>query len=139
VRHDAVTSEERALYGASWFTGYDPRTVRVEPRGYVAPPLDGVFASAPYFHDGAVPTLWHVLRPDARPVAWRRRSSTGYDVERVGLDVEARSAVPAGLDGHERRAWFDTTKPGKSAAGHRFPDALSDDEKRAVLEYLKTL
>ncbi len=139
LRHDAVTSEERALYGASWFTGYDPSTVHVDPKGYVAPPLDGVFASAPYFHDGAVPTLWHVLHPEARPVAWRRRSSTGYDVERVGLDVETRDVVPAGLSGHERRTWFDTTKPGKSAAGHRFPDALSEDERRAVLEYLKTL
>ena len=139
LRHDAVTSEERALYGASWFTGYDPSTVHVDPKGYVAPPLDGVFASAPYFHDGAVPTLWHVLHPDARPAAWRRRTPSAYDVAKVGLDVETRDAVPDGLSGDERRRWFDTTKPGKSAAGHRFPDVLSEDEKRAVLEYLKTL
>ena len=58
----------------------------------------------------------------------------------VGLDVETAPAPPADLeDAWDRHAWFDTTKVGKGAAGHRFPDALSEDEKRAVLEYLKTL
>ena len=140
VRHEATTAEQRSLYGASWFTNYDPATVHTEPKGYLAPPLDGVFASAPYFHNGSVPTLWHVLHPDARPKAWKRKTGAPYDAATVGLDVEMRDAVPAGLvDGHARRSWFDTTLPGKSATGHRFPDGLSEDEKRAVLEYLKTL
>ena len=39
----------------------------------------------------------------------------------------------------QKRQFFDTRKFGKSAKGHRFPDALSEAEKRAVLEYLKTL
>ena len=87
-----------------------------------------------------MPTLWHVLHPDARPKAWKRRGSLGYDVERVGLAVETAESVPVGLvDGHARRNWFDTTRHGKSASGHRFPEALAEDEKRAVLEYLKTL
>lgn len=139
VRHEATTADERARYGASWFTNYEPSRVHVAPKGYVAPPLDGVFASAPYFHNGAVPTLWHVLHPDARPVAWRRTPGAPYDVLKAGFAVETRDAVPAGLDGDARRRWFDTRLPGKSADGHRFPDALSEDEKRAVLEYLKTL
>ena len=74
LRHDAVATADRATYGDSWFTGYDPSAVHTEPEGYVAPPLDGVFASAPYFHNGAVPTLWHVLHPDARPAAWTTTS-----------------------------------------------------------------
>jgi hypothetical protein len=41
--------------------------------------------------------------------------------------------------GRERRKYFDTSKFGKSAAGHTFPDALDEAEKQAVLEYLKTL
>ncbi len=44
----------------------------VDPDGYVAPPLDGVWASPPYFHNGSVPTLWHVLNPSERPTVWRR-------------------------------------------------------------------
>ena len=34
---------------------------------------------------------------------------------------------------------FDTTKPGKSAGGHAYPEALNESERTAVLEYLKTL
>ena len=140
LRHDAVPPEDRARFAASWFTKYDPTGVVTAPAGYVAPPLDGVWASAPYLHNGSVPTLWHVLHPAARPHAWRVKSPEGYDRERVGLDVEARDAPPAGIvDGWERRDWFDTSRPGKSAAGHSFPEALSEEERRAVLEYLKTL
>lgn len=109
-----------------------------EERGYVAPPLHGLWASAPYFHNGAVPTLWHVLHPAARPPAWRR-SAHGYDDQRVGLLVEERAAVPDLSYADQRRRWFDTTYPGKSAAGHDFPAQLDERERRALLEYLKTL
>src|SRR5262245_14757353 len=140
VRHGAIPREERVRFAHSWLSGHRPEDVILDPVGYVAPPLDGVWASAPYFHNGSVPTLWHVLHPEARPAAWRVRSSTGFDAERVGLDVETAPAVPEGVeDGWERRAWFDTTKAGKSAAGHMFPNALSEEDRRAVLEYLKTL
>jgi hypothetical protein len=47
--------------------------------------------------------------------------------------------VPENLSSRERRRYYDTTHVGNSAAGHTFPDALSDDEKLAVIEYLKTL
>ena len=39
----------------------------------------------------------------------------------------------------QRRQFFDTTKPGKSAGGHVYPEALNESERTAVLEYLKTL
>ncbi|MGC3972714.1 MAG: cytochrome c [Pirellulales bacterium] len=42
-------------------------------------------------------------------------------------------------DFRARRLYFDTTLDGKSTAGHTFGDKLSDDERRAVVEYLKTL
>ncbi len=105
----------------------------------MAPPLDGIWASAPYFHNGSVPTLWHVLHPAARPVIWKR-TPAGYDEQHVGLEIEAAEEMPPGrLIAAERRRWFDTRQPGKSASGHDFPDALTDAEKKAVLEYLKQL
>jgi hypothetical protein len=105
----------------------------------VAPPLDGVWATAPYLHNGSVPTLWHVLHPAERPVVWRR-TPTGYDDARVGLEVEELADLPPGrLLPAVRRTYFDTRQPGKSAAGHDFPDVLTEAEKAAVLEYLKTL
>jgi mono/diheme cytochrome c family protein len=143
VRLDSLTAKERGELNASWFGhfGDDAKDIRDReaPVGYVAPPLDGVWASAPYLHNGSVPSLWHVLHPKERPVVWRR-TPTGYDDARVGLEVEELAEMPAGrLLPADRRTFFDTRKPGKSAAGHDFPDALTEDEKAAVLEYLKTL
>lgn len=140
VRLEAITKEQRTRYAHSWFTNYDPARVVVDPGGYVAPPLDGIWASAPYLHNGSVPTLWHLLHPDERPVVWKR-SLEGYDEDRVGLEVEVRDELPedARKVPEIRRTWFDTRARGKSAAGHDFPAQLDDAERKAVLEYLKTL
>jgi len=43
-------------------------------KGYGAPPLYGVWASAPYFHNGSVPNVRQVLKPEGRPQIWRRLS-----------------------------------------------------------------
>jgi len=143
VRLDSLTAKERGELNASWFGHMGADAVGLEqrrsPRGYVAPPLDGIWATAPYLHNGSVPTLWHLLHPAARPPVWRR-SPTGYDRGRVGLEVEELDALPTGkLTSAERRRHFDTNKPGKGAGGHDFPDVLDEAEKTAVLEYLKTL
>jgi mono/diheme cytochrome c family protein len=140
VRLDALTPAHRRRYGESWFASFNRPPVVEEPKGYVAPPLDGIWASAPYFHNGSVPTLWHVLNPDERPRVWRRTSDDGYDHDRVGLEFESLESIPSSITSNaERRRYFDTSRHGKSAAGHTFPDKLNDEEKRAVLEYLKTL
>jgi mono/diheme cytochrome c family protein len=139
VRLDALTPAHRESYGQSWFADFGGSANVSGPAGYVAPPLDGLWASAPYFHNGSVPTLWHVLHPAERPAVWMRRGDA-FDAERVGPQVEVFDSMPAhATAGWERRQFFDTRGFGKSAAGHTFPDALSEDEKRAVLEYLKTL
>jgi mono/diheme cytochrome c family protein len=151
VRFDALSTRERSDLNTSWFghfgKGWGDETAALQgretPAGYVAPPLDGIWATAPYFHNGSVPTLWHVLHPATRPVLWKR-TPTGYDQTRVGLEVKEFTALPRTASGHplppaERRRHFDTSKPGKSAAGHDFVDALDEAEKAAVLEFLKTL
>ena len=138
VRLQAL-AQYRRQYARSWFAHGGKLPVETEPKGYVAPPLDGIWASAPYFHNGSVPTLWHVLHPDRRPVLWRRSSEDGYDTQRVGLPIEVREELPRGLSRSQRRWWFDTRRFGKSAAGHRYPEKLSEAQRRAVLEYLKTL
>ena len=143
VRLDALSARERHDLNVSWFGHFGADAAglgdRETPGGYVAPPLDGIWASAPYLHNGSVPTLWHLLHPRERPVVWRR-SPQGYDDVRVGLEVEELAGMPEErLVPAVRRGYFDTRRPGKAAAGHDFPDALAEDEKAAVLEYLKTL
>jgi len=158
VRYAALTAEHRRRYGQSWFAEGELRQRVVDqPKGYVAPPLDGVWASAPYLHSGSVPTLWHLLHPDQRPQVWRRndqapddekqvkttrssRSTAGYDRRRVGLAVDTLDEVPQSITvAAQMRQYFDTRRYGKSASGHLYPDRLSEPQKRAVLEYLKTL
>ncbi|MEC8494508.1 MAG: cytochrome c, partial [Planctomycetota bacterium] len=138
LRASSMPRAFRAFMAESWLTRFGEVDVELDPDGYVAPPLDGIWASAPYFHNGSVPTLWHVLHPDDRPAAWRRVGGD-YDVERVGLAIEERDQPPRGLDPAEQRAWVDTAREGRSAGGHRFPGRLTEEERGALLEYLKTL
>ncbi len=138
VRFEALTSRHRRAYGQSWFADFGNQTTYEEVDGYVAPPLDGIWASAPYLHNGSVPTLWHLLHPDSRPKVWRR-IAMALDEERIGLVVEEIDHVPPKLSPAERRWYFDTSVTGKSASGHDFPNQLSETEKSDLLEYLKTL
>ena len=140
VRLGALNSEYRTRYGKSWFGFYGQSKVLAEPDGYVAPPLDGIWASGPYLHNGSVPTLWHMLHPDKRPTQWQASRDEDFDTTRVGIAIEpSLPSVGTIADPLRKRDVFDTSQFGKSAAGHTYPDSLTPDEKRAVLEYLKTL
>ena len=145
VRARAITRESRKLYNQSWFSNYGEHPVQLSSRGYLAPPLDGVWATAPYLHNGSLPTLRHVLFPDERPAVWRRPDTIdaggieGYDQDRVGLVVEELQQVPAGLSPRLERTYYDTSASSHSNGGHLFPEKLSRDQRLAVLEYLKTL
>ena len=140
LRLKSLTVIHRRQYSASWINDYG-RSGEVidDPGGYVAPPLDGIWASAPYLHNGSLPTLWHVLHPEYRPTVWYRPDRDAYDQQRVGILVEELPEVPPKLSLAERRHYFDTRVLGKSAAGHDFPQVLSEHERQAVLEYLKSL
>ena len=107
--------------------------------GYVNMPLDGLWLRAPYLHNGSVPTLYDLLRPAAeRPRAFHR----GYDVYDP-VDVGFVDDVPA-ADG-KRFFLFRTHDgqgrpiPGNANTGHEYGTSLSEDEKRQLVEYLKTL
>ncbi len=138
ARLTGMPAEHRRFYSESWFGEYGDLEVIEEPEGYVAPPLDGIWASAPYFHNGSVPTLWHLMHPDQRPRVWLR-DEDGYDRQRVGIEVEEFDSMPSGIQGSAARRYFNTALKSKSAGGHSFPDELSETEKQTVLEYLKTL
>jgi mono/diheme cytochrome c family protein len=100
--------------------------------GYANHPLDGIWARAPYLHNGSVPTLRDLLEePQRRPAVFYR----GYDVydrERVGFVA----VVP---EERGRRFFrYDTSIPGNSNAGHTYGTTLPDGDKLALVEYLKT-
>lgn len=123
--------------------------------GYVPPVLVGVWASAPYLHNGSVPTLADLLEaPGARPRLWERRvdAPLAYDTERVGLparevdpetaSARARAAAGQGPESPaslELRRVFDTRGHGRSNLGHSFGSDLDPTEKRALLDFLVSL
>jgi mono/diheme cytochrome c family protein len=138
VRLRAISKDHRTWLRKSWMSRYGKDPVVEDPQGYVAPPLNGIWASAPYLHNGSVPTLWHVLHPGQRPKLWRRED--GYEQKNVGVTFTEFKELPkSATTPYEKRRYFDTTKFGKSATGHEFPNELSNTEKVLVLEYLKTL
>jgi mono/diheme cytochrome c family protein len=140
LRLTKLTKEFRDYYKQTWF-GRGGEQAYEYPTGYVAPPLIGVWASAPYFHNGSAPTIYSVLTAEARPKYFRRvGGAKEYDTKNLGLKVESLDA-PATKDapGEARRKIVDTTLPGLSNQGHPFGFKLSEKEKRQVMEYLKTL
>jgi hypothetical protein len=111
--------------------------------GYVPPALDGVWASAPYLHNGSVPSIWHLMHPEQRPA---RFEVGGHRLDYATLGI----AGEPGVDGTWRypadhSPWtlpevYDTTQPGRSNAGHAAQFAgLSEEDKRALIEFLKRL
>jgi hypothetical protein len=143
-RYYGIEAKFAEAYNQSWFAKEEPTGYPVGPtKGYQAPPLDGIWATAPYFHNGSVPTLYHVLNSKARPKRYTRSFRTGeadYDPVKVGWKYTELTTPPDGrLPPHERRKIYDTSEPGRSNAGHTFGDDLTDAERMAVIEYLKTL
>ncbi len=95
---------------------------------YKARPLNGTWASAPYLHNGSVPTLYALLLPPAeRP----RTFSVGrweYDPKQVGYVSDGTAPFV-----------FDTRVTGNSNRGHEYGVTLSEADRWALVEYLKTL
>ncbi len=146
TRFDGISAKFGAHYNKTWFAkdkdgkASYPATLTA---GYQAPPLDGVWATAPYFHNGSAPTLYDVLHSKTRPKIFTRSFRTGmedYDRVKIGWKIQVleRGADPA-LPAYQRRKVYDTSQPGRGNAGHTFGDHFTQDQRRAVIEYLKTL
>ncbi len=141
-RHRGIEEAYGKAYSESWFGQEKPPKPLRMTAGYQAPPLDGVWATAPYLHNGSVPTLAGVLNSKARPKVFTRSYKTGeadYDKLNVGWKVTEVSTADAKAPAIEQRKIYDTSKPGRGNGGHTYGDDLTDDERAQVIEYLKTL
>jgi hypothetical protein len=100
---------------------------------YKARLLKGIWATSPYLHNGSVPTLYHLLHPEQRPAKFVVGGKE-YDPEKIGYQ--------SALEISGANTWiFDTMSPGNSNIGHsgeRFGTTLSEGQKTALLQYLKT-
>lgn len=170
--------------------------------GYLAQPLYGVWASAPYFHNGSVPNVWEVLKPSDRHPIWRRVSAPkplgmpstvvmgfdtdldrAYDHDKLGWKYDKMACTvqppmitpgyncdpfninetpyPQQMEnilfGNMTGAWnigyppivtngdmenrkiYNSHMYSQRNTGHEFTDVLTDAERLAIIEYLKTL
>lgn len=119
----------------------------VRSGGYAATPLTGVWANFPYLHNGSVPTLHHLLGPvSERPRIFQVMAARTLDRARAGqpLYEDPGSAALSERDLLRRfgadRNWFNTARPGCGNGGHDvWPLVGTDENRRALIEYLKTL
>jgi hypothetical protein len=101
----------------------------VETAQYRARPLNGIWATGPFLHNGSVPTLMDLLHiPSERPAEFLVGDGS-FDPENVGFEPEKNGA----------NFLFDTTKKGNNNSGHSYGVDLSHDEKIALINYLKSL
>jgi len=127
------------------------RTPMAKPEaGYVALQLDGIWLRGPYLHNGSVPTLRALLEPEQRrPKTFYRgydvldRWNVGFVSRRcAGEDAELpakpdSSATQWGCMPNDRGWLYNTAERGNSNRGHLYGVDLSDDLKRALVEFLK--
>jgi len=104
-----------------------------EPHAYEARVLHGIWATAPYLHNGSVPNLWELLLPPERRTASFMVGSKKYDADKVGY-VTTESPFKDGT-----LVVGSGAAPGNSNAGHDYTRDLNDDQRKALLEYLKQL
>lgn len=120
---------------------------------YRARPLNGVWATAPFLHNGSVPTLFDLLLPQGQRAKQFCVGSRGYNPEFVGLSGVTPGQPSARCPGGEEI--LDVRKPGNSNLGHSFeappgsdrrswPNGvigprLTPGEREALLAYVSTL
>jgi hypothetical protein len=99
---------------------------------YKARPLEGIWATAPYLHNGSVPSLYDLLLPPAQRPATFFVGTRNFDPKKVGYDTAP------GTPGNSFR--YDTSLPGNSNKGHVYGvGSLSTTQRAELLEYLKSI
>ena len=94
--------------------------------------LQGIWAAAPYLHNGSVPTLAQLLTPAAQRVA---SFALGPNYDQVNIGIAAKQP---GSNRFQATGCADLDS-GNSNCGHEYGTTLSAANKLALLEYLKTL
>jgi hypothetical protein len=106
--------------------------VEIEPSGYIAAFLDGIWLRAPYLHNGSVPTLRDLLKPAAERPRVFYRGYDVYDPVNVGFVTHGPEAQRVGTK-------FSVSDRASGNGGHEYGTKLPSEEKDALIEYLKTL
>jgi hypothetical protein len=127
-----VSKDQRVKYDGCRANGIQ------DPLKYKVRPLDGVWATPPYLHNGSVPTIYDLLSPLSERPKTFYLGNREYDPDKVGYKYEP---FPNGFK-------LDTSIRGNYNSGHEFSDDkrpgvigrfLKPEERRALVEFLKTM
>lgn len=110
-------------------TAQEVQAVTEQLTAYKTQPLAGIWATAPYLHNGSVPNLYQLLLPPEQRVKVFYVGSREYDPKHVGYE-----SAPS-PDAFR----FDTSVLGNSNSGHNYGTSITDEERWNLIEYLKTL
>jgi hypothetical protein len=130
-----------------------PNPGNAQETHYRVRPLNGVWATAPYLHNGSVPSLYWMLKPAAERPTQFCMGTRDFDPQQVGFRVEAgeKQACRHGETLFSVVNSDGSPTPGNSNLGHSLEGTpgpgkpgvigrlLSDDERYDLIEYLKTL
>lgn len=97
---------------------------------YAARPLYGIWAAAPFLHNGSVPTLYHLLLPPEQRPKTFALGAREYDPVRLGFAVDTACS--------QQDCVVDTTRTGDGNGGHLWGTDLAEPDRMALLEFLKT-
>lgn len=100
----------------------------VNPLAYKSRPMDGVWATGPFLHNGSVPTLWQLFKKPEERVKKFRVGNRVLDVREVGFVYDLAEGGDV----------YDTTLPGNGNGGHGYGTTLSDADKWAIIEFMKS-
>lgn len=121
-----------------WMKSRDVESITSESTGtsesppalsYKARPLDGIWATAPYLHNGSVPNLYELVSPRHERTKTFHVGSMDFDPIKVGFKTDAA----------EGTSEFDTSLPGNSNAGHDMYGTFTEEQRWQLVEYMKTL
>ena len=108
-----------------------------DKRSYKARPLTGIWATAPYFHNGSAPNLYEVILTETERSKVFYVGSREFDPVKVGyVSIKGSTQEPTKTDD---RFAFDTQLKGNRNTGHNFGNGLSEEERWNLVEFLKTL
>ncbi|WP_281559824.1 di-heme-cytochrome C peroxidase [Thalassomonas sp. RHCl1] len=100
---------------------------------YKARPLNGIWATAPYMHNGSIPNLWELLKKPKQRLTSFWVGSREFDPARVGYKTDQGLSLFRVLDDNGKII------PGSSNRGHSYGSDLSESQRWALVEYMKTL
>jgi uncharacterized protein (TIGR03437 family) len=118
-------SEQEQLEYMSFREDLDPAGIL----SYKAGPLAGIWATAPYLHNGSVPNLYELLLPPQQRSDAFHVGGREFDPERVGFDTGPGN----------RTSLLDINVSGNANTGHEYGTTLSEEERWDLIEYLKSL